>query len=44
MAELEGELNEEADECYAAKQELLAADTDERASLAARKVSVLCNN
>jgi hypothetical protein len=44
MAELEGELNEEADECYAAKQELLAAETDERASLAARKVSVLCNN
>ena len=44
MDELAGELNEEADECYAAKQELLAAETDERASLAARKVSVLCNN
>jgi hypothetical protein len=44
MGELEGELLEEADECYAAKQELLAAETDERASLAARKVSVLCND
>ena len=44
MDELAGELNEEADECYAAKQELLAAETDERASLAARKVSVLCNS
>ena len=44
MPELQDELNEEADECYAAKQELLAAETDERASLAARKVSILCNN
>ncbi|MEJ2401940.1 MAG: hypothetical protein P8Y52_11185 [Xanthomonadales bacterium] len=44
MGELEDELNEEADECYAAKQELLNAETDERASLAARKVGILCNN
>ena len=44
MDELADELNEEADECYAAKQELLAAESDERASLAARKVSILCNN
>ena len=43
MGDLEPELEEEAEECYAAKQELLNAETDEQASLATRKVSVLCN-
>jgi len=43
MGDLEPELEEEAEECYAAKQELLNAETDEQATLATRKVSVLCN-
>jgi len=43
MPDLEDELVEEAEECYAAKQELLAADSDEAAELATRKVRVLCN-
>lgn len=43
MADLEDELVEEAEECYAAKQELLAAESDEAAELATRKVRVLCN-
>jgi hypothetical protein len=43
MDDLQDELREEADECYQAKQELLGADSDEAASLAARKVSILCN-
>jgi outer membrane lipoprotein SlyB len=44
MNDLEPELQEEAEECYAAKQELLNAESDEQASLAARKVSILCNS
>jgi len=44
MGDLEPELQEEAEECYAAKQELLNADSDEQASLAARKISILCNS
>jgi outer membrane lipoprotein SlyB len=43
MGDLEPELQEEAEECYAAKQELLNAESDEKASLAARKISILCN-
>jgi hypothetical protein len=43
MPDLEGELVEEAEECYAAKQQLLAADSDQAAELASRKVRVLCN-
>jgi outer membrane lipoprotein SlyB len=43
MGDLEPELQEEAEECYTAKQELLNAATDEQASLAARKISILCN-
>jgi outer membrane lipoprotein SlyB len=43
MGDLEPELQEEAEECYAAKQELLNAESDEQASLAARKISILCN-
>ena len=44
MGDLEPELQEEAEECYAAKQELLNAESDDQASLAARKISILCNN
>jgi outer membrane lipoprotein SlyB len=44
MGDLEPELQEEAEECYAAKQELLSAESDDQASLAARKISILCNN
>ena len=43
MGELQPELQEEAEECYAAKQELLNAESDDQASLAARKISILCN-
>lgn len=43
MGDLQPELQEEAEECYAAKQELLNAASDEQASLAARKISILCN-
>lgn len=43
MAELEDELIEEAEECHAAKQELLNAESDQAAELATRKVRVLCN-
>jgi len=43
MPGLEEELVEETEECYAAKQQLLNADSDEAAELATRKVRVLCN-
>ena len=43
MGDLDDELVEEAEECNAAKQELLAAESDEAAELASRKVRVLCN-
>ena len=43
MDDLDDELAEEAEECNAAKQELLAAESDEAAELASRKVRVLCN-
>ena len=43
MDDLDDELVEEAEECNAAKQELLAADSDQAAELASRKVRVLCN-
>ena len=44
MGDLEPELQEEAEECYTAKQELLNAESDEQASLAARKIAILCNS
>jgi flagellar motor protein MotB len=44
LAEVEDELQEEAEECYAAKQELLEATTDEAAERAALKVKILCNS
>lgn len=44
VQELEPELEEEAGECYAAKQELLNAEDDAAVERAARKVKILCNN
>lgn len=43
VAELQDELQEEAQECVAAKQELSAADTDEAVDRALRKISILCD-
>jgi len=40
---LEGEFQEEAAECAAAKAEVAAAKTDEALDLALRKMSILCN-
>jgi len=39
-----GESQEEAQECLDAKQEMLAADTDDKINLAMKKIKVLCNN
>ncbi len=44
VAELADEMMEEAEECFAAKQELAAADTDASFDRAIRKVEILCNN
>lgn len=44
VKELQPEFVEEADECYQAKQELLAAESDADVDRAARKVKILCNN
>ena len=44
VQDLGPELREEADECYAAKQELLNAEDDAAVERAARKVKILCNN
>jgi hypothetical protein len=38
------ESQEEAQECLDAKQEMLAADTEEKINLAMKKIKVLCNN
>lgn len=38
------ESQEEAQECLAAKQEMLAAETDDQIKLAMKKIKVLCNN
>lgn len=43
LRELEEEFQEEAIECLAAKDELVAAQTDEAVDRALRKVSVLCD-
>jgi len=40
---LEGEFQEEAWECSAAKEELAVAETDEAVDRAMKKVSILCN-
>jgi hypothetical protein len=44
VREVAGELQEEADECFDAKQELLAAEDDKAVERAAREVKILCNN
>ncbi len=44
LAQLEGEFQEEAQECIAAKDELVAAETDEQIDRAIRKVHILCDN
>jgi len=41
-ADMIEELQEEANECAAAKQELVDADTDEAVDRAVRKVQLLC--
>jgi len=42
--DIQAELQEEAAECIAAKEELIAAETDERMELAVRKIQILCYN
>ncbi len=44
VEELLAELQEEAAECIAAKEELLVAETDEAMDRAFRKISILCDN
>ncbi len=43
VEELQEEMQEEARECIMAKEELVAADTDEKFDRALRKVEILCN-
>lgn len=43
IAELQDEMLEEAQECVAAKSELVAADTDAGVDRALRKISILCD-
>jgi hypothetical protein len=43
VAELQDEMQEEAEECLMAKQELATADTDEAVDRALRKISILCD-
>lgn len=44
VASIEEEFQEEAVECVAAKEGLLAAETDEEIDRAVRKISILCDN
>ena len=44
VAELADEMQEEALECDAAKQELLSATTGEQVDIAQRKMQILCNS
>jgi len=44
VKEVTPELQEEATECFDAKQGLLAAEDDAAVDRAARKVKILCNN
>ena len=44
VAELADEMQEEAAECDAAKQELLSATTAEQVDIAQRKMQILCNS
>jgi hypothetical protein len=43
VAKLQDEMQEEAEECLMAKQELATADTDEAVDRALRKISILCD-
>lgn len=43
-ASLSDEMREEAEECVAAKQELVAAETDAGVDRALRKISILCDS
>ena len=43
VAELQADALEEAEECVAAKRELVAAETDAAFDRAMRKVEILCN-
>jgi outer membrane lipoprotein SlyB len=43
-ADVQEELQEEAGECLAAKEELLAAETSEQFELAKRKMDIFCND
>ena len=43
VAELQDEMQEEAEECMMAKRELATADTDEAVDRALRKISILCD-
>jgi hypothetical protein len=38
------EMQEEAAECIAAKEELLAAKTESELAIASRKMEIFCNN
>lgn len=44
IKQLEEELQEEAQECLDAKQQMLGAETDEQMDIAIRKVNILCND
>ena len=44
IKQVEEELQEEAQECLDAKQQMLSAETDEQMDIAIRKVKILCNN
>jgi hypothetical protein len=44
VAELQDEVMEEAEECLAAKQELVDAQTDDAFDRAIRKIEILCNS
>lgn len=44
LSEVQGELQEEADECDQAKQRLIAAETAEQVAVARQVVEILCND
>jgi hypothetical protein len=44
LAEVEDELQEEANECDQAKQRLIAAETTEQVDVARQVVEILCND
>jgi len=44
IKQVEQEIQEEAQECIDAKQQMLSAETDAQIDIAIRKVKILCNN